>query len=122
MLRWALNSKVISEKKMGTTIEDILDEEIFSALHHEAMMKRAALEQCIYIFVEGDSEEATFQMLLESCGLDFQEYWIVIANYNGIGNLKHAVRLLQRTLSHDRPVIVTYDDDLDVSCLRDVRD
>ena len=98
---------------MGTTMEDILNEEIVSILHHEAMMKRAALEQCIYIFVEGDSEEATFQMLLESCGLDFQEYGIVIANYNGIGNLKHAVRLLQKTLSHDRPIIVTYDDDLD---------
>ncbi len=93
-------------------MEDIRDDEIIDALHHEAVMKRAALEQCIYIFVEGESEEATFQTLLERCGLDFKEYGIVIANYNGIGNLKHSVRLLGKTLSHDRPIIVTYDDDL----------
>ena len=99
---------------MSTTMEDILEDELISKLHNEAIMKRAALEQCIYIFVEGDSEEATFQMLLENpgCGLNFQENGIVIANYNGAGNLKHALRLLRKTLSHDRPIIVTFDDDL----------
>jgi hypothetical protein len=98
---------------MATTIEDIHYEEMLSERHFEAVMKNAALEQCIYIFVEGESEEATFQMLLEDCGLDFKENGIVIANYNGIGNLKHAVRLIRKTLSHDRPIIVTYDDDLE---------
>ena len=100
---------------MSTTIEDILDDELLSKLQYEAVMKNAALEQCIYIFVEGDSEEATFQMLLENqnCNLNFQENGIVIANYNGIGNLKHVLRLLHKTLSHDRPVIVTFDDDLE---------
>ncbi len=98
---------------MATTIEDIQYDEMLSELRYEAVMENAALEQCIYIFVEGDSEEATFEMLLEDCGLDFKENGIVIANYNGIGNIKHAVRLLRKTLSHDRPIIITYDDDLE---------
>ena len=103
----------ISETQMATTIEEIQYDEMLSDLHHESVMNNAALEQCIYIFVEGESEEATFQMLLEDSGLDFQGNGIVIANYNGIGNLKHAVRLLRKTLSHNRPIIVTYDDDLE---------
>ena len=41
---------------MATTIEDIQYEEMLSELHHEVVMKNAALEQCIYIFVEGESE------------------------------------------------------------------
>ena len=100
---------------MATTIEDIHYEEMFSKLHHETVMKNAALDQCIYIFVEGESEETTFKMLLEDqlCGLDFEENGVVVANYNGIGNLHHAVRLLRQTLSHDRPIVVTYDDDLE---------
>jgi len=98
---------------LTTTIEDIQYDEMINVLHHEAVMKNAALEQCIYIFVEGESEETTFQMLLEDqlCGLDFEENGVVVANYNGIGNLQHAVRLLRKTLSHDRPIVVTYDDD-----------
>ncbi len=100
---------------MATTIEDIMYDEMINELHHEVVMKNAALEQCIYIFVEGESEEATFQMLLEDqlCGLNFEKIGVVIANYNGIGNLQHAVRLLRKTLSHDRPIVVTYDDDLE---------
>tara|TARA_R110002126_G_scaffold33382_47_gene104663 strand:+ start:3472 stop:4191 length:720 start_codon:yes stop_codon:yes gene_type:complete len=100
---------------MATTIEDIMYDEMINELHYEAVMKNAALDQCIYIFVEGESEEITFQMLLEdqNCGLDFKEIGVVVANYNGIGNLKHAVRLLRKTLSHDRPIVVTYDDDLE---------
>lgn len=96
---------------MSTTMEDILYEEMLDSLYSEEIMKNAAATQCIYIFVEGDSEEAVFQMLLEACGLNFEAHGIVIANYNGIGNLKHAIRLLKKTLSHDRPIIVTYDDD-----------
>ncbi|KKO47421.1 hypothetical protein WG68_02010 [Arsukibacterium ikkense] len=100
---------------MATTIEDIMYDEMINELHYEAVMKNAALDQCIYIFVEGESEEATFQILLEDqlCGLDFEKNGVVVANYNGIGNLGHAVRLLRKTLSHDRPIVVTYDDDLE---------
>ena len=99
---------------MGMTMEDILHEQMWEEAHGEQVMKRAALEQCIYVFVEGDSEECTFQTLLEDeqCQLKFEETGVVIANYNGIGNLRHALRLLNKTLSHNRPVIVTYDDDL----------
>jgi hypothetical protein len=75
-------------------------------------MKNEAKKQCIYIFVEGDSEEVAFQPLLENCGLNFETDGIVVANYNGIGNLKHALRLLKKTLSHDRPIILTFDDDI----------
>ncbi|MFL3317309.1 TOPRIM nucleotidyl transferase/hydrolase domain-containing protein [Klebsiella michiganensis] len=96
---------------MGTTIEDILHDEMINELHFEAVMRNEAQKQCIYIFVEGESEEAAFQPLLEDCGVDFINEGIILANYNGIGNLRHSLRLLKKTLSHDRPIIVTYDDD-----------
>lgn len=97
---------------MATTMEDIMYDEIIGSICEEKIMISAAKAQCIYIFVEGESEEAVFHMLLEACGLDFKKHGVVIANYNGIGNLKNSIRLLRKTLSHDRPVIVTYDDDL----------
>jgi|TARA_R110000851_G_scaffold39956_3_gene101043 OLD-like protein len=96
---------------MATTIEDIQYDEMISELHFDAVMKNEAQKQCIYIFVEGDSEEFVFQPLLEMCGVNFETDGVVVANYNGIGNLKHAIRLLRKTLSHDRPIIVTFDDD-----------
>lgn len=74
--------------------------------------KESALEQCIYLFVEGESEEAAFGILLEEgLGIKFEEYGVVIANYNGIGNLKNTIRLMSQTLSHSRPMIFTFDDD-----------
>ncbi|MDV5054668.1 TOPRIM nucleotidyl transferase/hydrolase domain-containing protein [Vibrio sp. T13N] len=74
--------------------------------------KESALEQCIYLFVEGESEELAFRILLEEgLGVDFEKLGIVIANYNGIGNLKHTLRLMNLTLSHERPMIFTFDDD-----------
>lgn len=96
---------------MATTMEDILYDEMLDSICTEQIMRKAAEAQCIYIFVEGESEEAILQMLLERCGLDFKAHGIVIANYNGIGNLRNSIRLLRKTLSHDRPIIVTYDDD-----------
>lgn len=100
---------------MSTTMEDIYRDEMLETIHYEIVMEKAALEQCIYIFVEGESEEQTFQDLLEdsACGLNFKKHGVVIANYNGIGNLQHAVRLLRKTLSHDRPVVVTFDNDME---------
>ena len=96
---------------MSMSYEDIMMEEAFSAMHDEAVMKAATLAQCIYLFVEGDSEEQAFPILLKKSGLNLEEIGIVIANYNGIGNLKHALRLLSKTLSHDRPIVVTFDND-----------
>lgn len=92
-------------------MEDIKYEEMLNDLMYKEVMKNEAKKQCIYIFVEGECEELVFQPLLEKCGIDFDTMGIVIANYNGAGNLKHAIRLLNQTLSHDRPIIVTYDDD-----------
>ena len=53
-------------ENMATTIEDIQYDEMLSDLHHEAVMRNEALKQCIYIFVEGESEEATFKALLDN--------------------------------------------------------
>jgi hypothetical protein len=82
-------------------------------LRYEAIMKNATLHQCIYLFVEGESEEQAIPILLENAGLDLQKLGIVVANYNGIGNLSHVLRLMKRTLSHDRPIIATYDNDIE---------
>lgn len=91
---------------------DIMQEAIAEELWWDEASKESALEQCIYLFVEGESEETAFRILLEEgLGINFLEYGIVIANYNGIGNLKHAIRLMNLTLSHERPIIFTFDDD-----------
>ena len=75
-------------------------------------LNESALEQCIYLFVEGESEEAAFEIILEEgLGIKFDEYGVVIANYKGIGNLKNTIRLMSNTLSHSRPMIFTFDDD-----------
>ncbi|WP_223157572.1 TOPRIM nucleotidyl transferase/hydrolase domain-containing protein, partial [Vibrio cholerae] len=96
--------------------ESIEDDAIYEQLCLERAWDEAskvsALEQCIYLFVEGESEEVAFRILLEEgLGIDFSEYGVVIANYNGIGNLRHVIRIMAQTLSHDRPMIFTYDDD-----------
>ena len=98
---------------MSMSYDDCASEQAILELHYEAVMEAATLAQCIYVFVEGDSEEQALPILLERAGLDLTRSGIIIANYNGIGNLKHALRLLSQTLSHDCPVIVTYDNDKD---------
>ncbi|MFA0507264.1 TOPRIM nucleotidyl transferase/hydrolase domain-containing protein [Vibrio sp. 10N.222.54.B12] len=91
---------------------DVIDDEIGKQIEWERASKVSALEQCIYLFVEGESEEIAFRIILEEgLGIDFSEYGIVIANYNGIGNLKHVIRIMDNTLSLDRPMIFTFDDD-----------
>ncbi len=98
---------------MGMTIEECAMEEAFNELHHEAVMRQATLAQCIYVFVEGESEEAAFPILLERAGVELEKDGIVVSNYNGINNLPHVLRIMGQTLSYDRPIIVTYDNDLD---------
>lgn len=98
---------------MSMSIDEVHYQDFLSECHFNLVMKNEAKKQCIYIFVEGDSEELAFQPLLEGCGVDFEKHGIIVANYNGIGNLKHALRLFNKTLSHDRPVVVTFDDDID---------
>lgn len=95
---------------MTTTWEDVAADMAISDLHEEAVMKRATLEQAIYLFVEGDSEEIAFPMLFTDV-IDLEDIGVKIANYNGHGNLRAALRLLKLALSHDRPIIVTYDND-----------
>jgi hypothetical protein len=73
-------------------------------------MARATREQCIFLFVEGDSEEVAIPILLAD-SFDLDSVGVRVANYNGHGNMKAALRLLKQTLSHSRPVIVTYDND-----------
>lgn len=96
---------------MSMTYEDIAHDMALEELHHEEVMRKARISQCIYLFVEGNSEEVAIPILLERCGLNLDELGISVANYNGVRNLRHALRLLNKTLSHDRPVVVTFDND-----------
>ncbi len=95
---------------MSTSWEDVARDMAISDLHQEAVMARAALEQCIFLFVEGESEEAAIPILMTDV-IDLDALGVKIANYNGHGNLRAALRLLKLTLSHNRPVIITYDND-----------
>jgi len=91
---------------------DVMQEQLWQEMEWDEASRESALEQCIYLFVEGESEEIAFRILLEEgLGISFSEYGVVIANYNGIGNLKHLLRIMIQTLSHARPMIFTYDDD-----------
>ena len=94
---------------MSMTPDDIAREMALDELHEEAIMARARREQAIFLFVEGESEECALPYLLESDFLDANG--VQVANYSGHGNLHAALRLLRKTLSHDRPVIVTHDND-----------
>lgn len=98
---------------MSMTREDYAVEQAVEELHHEEVMRRATLEQCIYVFVEGQSEEVAIPILFDRLGMDLEENGIIVSHYNGINNLPHVLRLMSQTLSYDRPIIVTYDNDLD---------
>ena len=95
---------------MSTTYDDVARDMAISDLHGEAVMARAALEQAIFVFVEGDSEELALPLLFTDI-LDLEAVGAKIANYNGHGNLRAALRLLKLTLTHDRPIVVTHDND-----------
>ena len=77
----------------------------------DKVMENATLQQCIYLFVEGRTEEVAYPELLAKCDLDTDELGIVVANYGGASSLIHCLRLLKKTLSHDRPVVATIDND-----------
>lgn len=92
--------------------QDYVLEMALEKLYNNAIMKAAALAQCIYLFVEGDSEEKALPILLTKAGINFEELGVVIANYNGADNFPHSLRLMLKTLSHDRPIIATIDNDM----------
>lgn len=96
---------------MSMTYEDYMREMAIEDLAEEQVMERAKQFQCIYLFVEGKSEEKTFPYLIKRAGLDLEKEGVIIANYNGNGNLIHSLRLLNKTLSNNRPVIITIDND-----------
>ena len=96
---------------MSMTDDDYQWEQATVALHYDAVMKAATRSQCVYLFVEGASEELALPILLKRANLDLEKNGVVVANYHGIGNLGHMLRLLSQTLSHDRPIVVTYDND-----------
>jgi hypothetical protein len=91
-------------------MDDYAREMALSDLHYEAVMARAAREQAIFLLVEGDSEEVAIPLLMTDV-VDLDELGIKVANYNGHGNLRAALRLLYVVLGHQRPVIVTHDND-----------
>jgi hypothetical protein len=90
--------------------DDAARDMAISSLHGEAVMRQAAREQAIIVFVEGDSEEVALPQLFTEV-LDMNAVGVKIANYNGHGNLRAALRLLKLALSHDGPIIVTHDND-----------
>ena len=90
------------------TMQDAIAEELW----WDEASKESALEQCIYLFVEGESEELAFPILLEEgLGIKFSEFGVSIANYKGGGSLKNAIRLMRSTLGDNRLMIFTFDDD-----------
>lgn len=95
---------------MSTTWDDAARDMAISDLHDEAVLARAAVEQAIFVLVEGDSEELALPLLFTDI-LDLEAVGAKIANYNGHGNLRAALRLLKLTLTHDRPIVVTHDND-----------
>ena len=96
---------------LQSILDDALYENYLEDQRYEKEMDIATLQQCIYLLVEGDTEEHSYPQLLKRCDIDLQDLGVVIGNYNGAGNLTHVLRLLKKTLSHTRPVIVTYDND-----------
>jgi len=95
---------------MSNTQDDYARDMAISELHGEAIMARASREQAIFLLVEGDSEEQALPLLFTDV-LDLDTVGVKIANYNGHGNLRAALRLLRLTLSHERPIVVTHDND-----------
>jgi len=95
---------------MSMTYDDYARDEALVELHREAVMERAKREQSIYLFVEGESEERAFPVLLREF-IDLEDLGVDTAGYKGNGNLYTALKLLSKTLSHDRPVVATYDND-----------
>ena len=94
------------------TWDDMAASLALADLHDEAVFARACREQAILVFVEGESEEVALPLLFTDI-LDLGTTGVKIANYNGHGNLRSALRLLRRTLEIDRPIIVTHDNDPD---------
>lgn len=90
------------------TMQDAIAEELW----WDEASKESALEQCIYLFVEGESEELAFPILLEEgLGINFSKFGVSIVNYKGSGSLKNVIRLMRSTLGSKRLMIFTFDDD-----------
>lgn len=98
---------------MSMSQEEYAMDQALEELHYEEVMRQATLQQCIYVFVEGQSEEVAIPILCNRLGMDLEEDGIIVTHYNGINNLPHVLRIMNQTLSYDRPIIVTYDNDLD---------
>lgn len=91
---------------------DMMLEDLAQEVRWDEASKESALEQCIYLFVEGESEELAFPILLEEgLGIKFSEFGVSIANYKGGGSLKNAIRLMRSTLGDNRLMIFTFDDE-----------
>ena len=46
---------------MTMTWDDVARDMALQELHDEAVMKQATRKQCVFLFVEGDSEEGAFR-------------------------------------------------------------
>jgi hypothetical protein len=96
---------------MGYTMDDARHDAAAEEWFHEQSLEREKLIQCIYLLVEGDSEEIAFPRLLLRAGLDLEELGVVLVNLQGVANASHVIRTLAITLSADRPVVLVVDND-----------
>jgi len=95
---------------MSTTWDDIARDEALMGLHDEAKIERATQEQCIYLFVEGESEEIALDYMFYDT-IDTDKIGVKIVNYNGHGNLRAFLKFLKVVIAHKYPIILTYDDE-----------
>ncbi|MDA3884849.1 MAG: hypothetical protein PF638_04570 [Candidatus Delongbacteria bacterium] len=96
---------------MSYTENDAVLEGCLSSLLHEHELDKCKQLYKIFLFVEGDTEEAVLPDMIHEAGYDLEENSIEIANYNGVSNLIHSIRLLRKTLNYRSPIIVTIDND-----------
>ena len=87
--------------------------------------ERESLLQCIYVFVEGRSEEVILESMFNKLGLDLELLSVELVSMGGASNAKHAVRILRRTASKDRPILLILDADtagIKAAAATDVKD
>jgi len=96
---------------MGTSIDDIKEDVAIEESFQGRSLDREKLLQCIYLLVEGATEEQALPSLLATAGADLDELGVVLVNMGGANNATHIVRTLLLTLSADRPVVLVLDND-----------
>jgi hypothetical protein len=96
---------------MSMSYNDVLYEMAISDLVESAIEEREKLIQCLYLFVEGKSEYIAFPRLLKAAGFSLEDNAVEIINIGGASNAKHVVKVLRKTISRNRPLVLVLDRD-----------